>query len=85
MKTNTDQKIIEIIQQDGQVRPNDLVKKLNISQVAVHKQLNKLLNQRKIVRQGNPPLVFYSLFDKKKDVSFDLNLAATELDVNQDA
>lgn len=61
MKTNTSERIIFIVEQNGQIRPYDLVKKLGISQVAVHKQLKKLVTQGKLIKKGKAPLVFYSL------------------------
>ncbi|MEA3355112.1 MAG: hypothetical protein U9Q63_01340 [Patescibacteria group bacterium] len=66
MKTNTRQIFLKIIDKKGQVRPKDLVENLQISSVAVHKHLKKLLKQNKITKIGKPPLVFYKL---KKDVS----------------
>ncbi|MEN8253625.1 MAG: winged helix-turn-helix transcriptional regulator [Patescibacteria group bacterium] len=64
MKTDTREKILEIINNKGQVRAHDLGKSLEISQVAVHKQLKKLINDGLIVKIGEPPHVFYFL--KKK-------------------
>lgn len=60
MKTNTQEKIWQIIKQKQVVRPHDLAQELLISSVAVHKHLKKLLATGKIVRLGSSPMVFYS-------------------------
>lgn len=60
MITNTRDRIIEYIQYHGQARVYDLLRTLEISNVAIHKQLKKLLNENVIVRVGKPPLVFYT-------------------------
>ena len=84
MKTNTSFKIISIIKDNGQVRPHDLVKNLGISQVAVHKQLKKLVSQGKLVKQGKPPLVFYSLPGENVFQKAKLNLPDSALDLIKD-
>lgn len=61
MITNTRVKIVEYIRYHGQARVEDLYQTLNISKVAVHKQLKKLLQEGLIVRVGKPPIVFYTL------------------------
>ncbi|MBI3576491.1 winged helix-turn-helix transcriptional regulator [Candidatus Gottesmanbacteria bacterium] len=61
MKTNTRDRIVEYIRAKGQVRVYDLVRFLTISNVAVHKQLNVLLQAGILQRAGTPPLVFYSI------------------------
>lgn len=59
MKTDTSDRILTFIKSHKQARAHDLGMLLCISQVAVHKQLNKLLSQNKIQRVGKPPQVFY--------------------------
>lgn len=61
MITDTRNKIIDYIEYYGQARAHDLKKELQISNVAIHKQLKKLLQDGVIVRKGKPPLVFYIL------------------------
>ena len=61
MLTNTKERIIEYIAQHGQVRVNNLQKTLNISHVAIHRHLKKMLSEGIVVRIGTPPLVFYKL------------------------
>lgn len=61
MITNTRDRIIDYIEYHGQARVHDLQRELQISNVAVHKQLNKLLQDGVVVRKGKPPLVFYVL------------------------
>ena len=59
MKTDTRFKILKILDEKRQARAHDLGKALDISQVAVHKQLKKLLEEGKISKAGNPPFVVY--------------------------
>lgn len=59
MITDTSQRILEHISAHKQARAHDLGRILNISQVAVHKQLKKLLIQGKIQKIGKPPQVYY--------------------------
>lgn len=61
MKTKTRGKILDYINSHGQARAYDLQKALEISNVAIHKQLRKLLDDKLLKREGTPPLVFYSL------------------------
>jgi len=50
MKTDTRFKILKILDEKRQARAHDLGKALNISQVAIHKQLKKLLEEGKIFK-----------------------------------
>lgn len=60
MITDTREKIIAYIRYHGQARAQDLFETLNISRVAVHKQLKNLLKEGIVVRVGKPPVVFYT-------------------------
>lgn len=66
MVTDTRDKILNYIAYHGQARVHDLVRELGISNVAVHKQLNKLLKAGLLRREGKPPLVFYTFPSKEK-------------------
>lgn len=59
MITDTSDRILRYIRDNKQARPHDLKELLKISQVAVHKHLNKLLSQGKIRKVGRTPEVFY--------------------------
>lgn len=61
MITDTRDRIIDYIEYHGQARAHDLQKELQISNVAIHKQLKKLLQDGVIARKGKPPVVFYVL------------------------
>lgn len=61
MKTKTGAFILDLIKKQSQIRVHDLILELNLSPVAVHKQLKKLLEAGKIRKIGRPPLVFYRL------------------------
>lgn len=59
MKTDTGVKIVEIVRQKGEARPDKLIRELGLSAVAVHKQLKKLVEEGKLRRLGRPPRVVY--------------------------
>lgn len=59
MITDTENKILGYIRTNQQARAHDLGRIFGISQVAVHKQLKKLLEKGQIKKMGKPPLVFY--------------------------
>lgn len=61
MITNTGNRIVEYIRENNQLRAYDLVRLLNISHTAVHKQLRKLTNEGKLEKIGKPPKVYYVL------------------------
>ncbi|HTK03310.1 MAG TPA: hypothetical protein VL401_00895 [Alphaproteobacteria bacterium] len=61
MITETRNRIISYIKINKQARVGDLVKHLGLSNVAIHKQLNKLLEKSMIKKVGSSPLVFYVL------------------------
>ena len=61
MKATLRTQIIDFIRNNKNVRPDDLRKAFEISGVAVHNHLRKLLSENQIVKHGKPPLVFYSL------------------------
>lgn len=64
MKTLTKSKIIDFINKKGRARPAELIDLLGISQVAVQKQLKKLIQEGSLEKHGKPPLVFYTLASK---------------------
>ena len=55
MKTDTSEKMIQMAKDKGRLRPCEVGDKLRISQVAVHKQLVKLVKAGKLSRVGKPP------------------------------
>ncbi|MFA5995592.1 MAG: phosphoribosyltransferase family protein [Patescibacteria group bacterium] len=61
MKTDTEHKVLEYIEQNKQATAFELVNYLNISRQAVFKQLKKLNLQNKLVKIGKPPKVYYIL------------------------
>ena len=65
MKTNTSDKIIEYINDKGQVTAKDMVDYLDISRQALFKHLSKLLANNQIYKIGRPPKVFYSIKEKE--------------------
>lgn len=65
MTTNTKQKIVELVTHEGQMRVQDLVRRLNLSNVAIHKQLKGLVEEGRLQKIGKAPLVFYVLTENK--------------------
>ncbi len=61
MITNTRRNILEYIKTNQQVRVHELQQAFPVTKAALHRQLNKLLQQGEIVRIGKPPIVFYTL------------------------
>lgn len=59
MKIKTSQKIIDYIKKNCQATGNELADFLNISDRAVRKQLNNLLENDSLYKNGKPPKVFY--------------------------
>lgn len=69
MRTDTADKIVDYIATNKQARAHDIGRIFNIGQTAVHRQLNKLVGQKKIQKVGKPPLVFYVLTPQAQAVS----------------
>ena len=60
----TSQKIIEYIEEHGQVTGAELADYLDITDRAVRKQLKALLDDDKVVKTGKPPKVYYTVWSK---------------------
>ena len=69
----TKNQILEIIEKNDNVSAKQLVVELGLTQASIHRALNKLLNENKIVRKGSPPKVFYSI-SKDASASYELNI-----------
>lgn len=69
MITDTRNRILAYIRTYKQARAHDLVKVFGISHVAVHRQLNNLINRAEIAKVGKPPLVFYIPKEKKEGIT----------------
>ena len=65
MVTDTRERIVEFITKNKQARVHDLVLNLKIGNVAIHRQLNKLISTGILRKIGKPPLVMYVL-DKEE-------------------
>lgn len=68
MITDTRDRITEYITANRQARVQDLVKFLGLSNVAIHKQLKKLVAEGVLQKAGKPPLVFYTFVSKPEAV-----------------
>ncbi|MBU3979517.1 hypothetical protein KJ980_07695 [Patescibacteria group bacterium] len=64
MVTNTTKRILDYIRINKQAKVVDLVRDISITNSAVHRQLNKLLERGEIMKVGKPPVVFYILKEK---------------------
>jgi Predicted amidophosphoribosyltransferases len=67
MKITTSQKIIDYIGKNGQAGGSELADYLDLTDRAIRKQLNKLLEAGKVSKIGRPPKVFYLLESKKEE------------------
>jgi len=76
MITETKNRIVAYIKINKQARISDLVKHLGLSNVAIHKQMNKLLAQNAVRKIGSPPLVYYTLatHHKSKETNLPQNV-----------
>lgn len=69
MTTDTSQRILGYIGVNKQAKAVDLIRDIGITNAAVHRQLNKLMEQNKIMKVGKPPVVFYILKREEKRIS----------------
>lgn len=74
MRKSLKNDIFQYIKEKGPTRPQDLKDHFAISAVAVHKHLKTLLLEKKILKHGNPPLVFYSVSVTKTGPSLETSL-----------
>lgn len=72
MITDTRQKILGYIRTHKQARVHDLVRIFGLSHVAIHKQLNSLLERGEVKKVGKAPLVFYIPAKRSDKVSTDV-------------
>ena len=70
-------KILQILSKKGSLRPVELAHALRISPQALHRLLKKLLEEKKIVKKGRAPTVYYGLAAERK------KLDLSELNVDQ--
>lgn len=73
MKTDTSKRIIEYISEREKATAAELVDYLVISRQAVFKQLRQLIENKKLVKFGKPPKVYYQIagkqiFEKKIEI-----------------
>lgn len=61
MTTDTRERIAEFIRLNGRARVGDLVEYLGLGNVAIHRQLKRLVESGILTKTGRPPKVFYLL------------------------
>ncbi len=61
MHSRTRDQIVEIIRENGPTSVKILVQKLGLTQAAIHRALNKLVESGHLVKKGSVPKVFYAL------------------------
>ena len=64
MTTETRVKILEYVKKNGTARVCDLVYFLKIGNVAIHRQLKKMIGLGQLKKVGTVPKVYYHLADK---------------------
>ncbi|HMP67641.1 MAG TPA: DeoR family transcriptional regulator [Candidatus Paceibacterota bacterium] len=79
----TSEKIIEYLKKHERVTGSELVNVLDITDRGVRKQLNSLLENGILKKEGTPPKVFYSLADKKIKQK-DFNISKTLIQTVED-
>jgi hypoxanthine-guanine phosphoribosyltransferase len=79
MVTDTTNKILNYIKTKKQAKVVDLVRSIGITNAAIHRQLNKLILQEKIMKVGKPPTVFYLLKEKEKQSSVSIPSEAKQI------
>lgn len=67
MKSDTKNKILEIIEKREQVTVNDLVDLLGFSRQIIHRHISDLIRRGLIKKDGTPPKVFYSINSEQVD------------------
>lgn len=72
MTTDTSSRILGYIKTNKQAKVVDLVRDIGITNAAVHRQLNKLLDLGEIMKVGKPPVVFYILKEKEKLITIQI-------------
>ena len=70
MKNDTRSRILEMILRTKRAQPHDLVKAFAISPQSIHRHLNALAQDGKIIKVGKPPLTFYVPSDQGSPVVF---------------
>lgn len=66
MITDTRERIVEFIGVNGRARVNDLVEHLGLGNVAIHRQLKRLVESGILTKTGTPPKVFYLPAEKQE-------------------
>ena len=66
MYSPTKIQIVEIISKNGQIQVKELVQILGLTQAAIHRSLNKLIDEQVLIKKGTPPKVFYFLNIEKQ-------------------
>ncbi len=61
MKTITSEKILDLIKKRKRVKSEEIINHIGLTDRAVYKSLNKLVESGQLVRHGTPPKVHYSL------------------------
>lgn len=64
MYSTTKMQIIEFIKKNGHAQVKELVAHLSLTQAAIHRSLNTLIEQKLLIKKGSPPKVFYFLNQK---------------------
>lgn len=70
MNSDNRLKILDILSKNSPLRPIEIQKSLGISSQAMYRHLKKLVQENKIKKKGEPPLVFYELVKNEKKVNF---------------
>jgi len=67
MTTDTKERILQFVKLNGRAKVKDLVGFLGLGNVAIHRQLKKLVENGELKRLGSPPKVFYIIAEKSQE------------------
>lgn len=76
----TIEKILNLVEEKGQIAAGELADDLGISRQALYKHLPKLLSSGRLAKTGKPPKVFYALGEKLQEkVAYEINLETKKI------
>jgi DNA-binding MarR family transcriptional regulator len=79
MKTKTAEKILEFINQQGQVSPKKIIEYIGFGAPAIYRQLKKLINLNLIQKSGIPPhIVYHPPMTEKEKIIYNAKNWVTE-------
>jgi len=79
MTTDTKERILQFVKLNGRAKVKDLVGFLGLGNVAIHRQLKKLVENGELKRLGSPPKVFYIIAEKSQEGALGVAVELTKI------